>query len=268
MLFDWYQYVCAVCKFFARIQSDSDDIREMPALHYSVLIALLNRCSRLMLANIKLSDEGLFGETTAILDRCIFESVVKLRWLCHKGDDADFRRLVLDGLKSDLEFRNMIQSKIRDRGSETLVIEARMLASIDRYLDSVPTTEAEVNGSQKALDVASMIDAADLDRLVYVVGQKLGWHHVHGTWPSLYRDYLENLDGVLAPRDHDCPTHENQYLFVMTIVLDALRAFANFVANQGEACDALTTWLDGIEAQIDQLRVDVFGADFQKIELL
>lgn len=104
VLFEWYQFVGALCNFFARVRLESRDIREIPPIQYSVLVALLNRCSRLMLANTALSHEGRFGETTAILDRCIFESVVKLMWLCAKADDESFMRLILEGLKSDIEF--------------------------------------------------------------------------------------------------------------------------------------------------------------------
>lgn len=267
VLFEWYQYIGATCSFFSRIQRDSSDIKRLPALNYAVLIALLNRCARLMISNIKLSDQGLFGETTVIIDRCIFESVVKLQWLCHKGDDASFRRFVLDGLKPDVEFRANILAKIQSRGGEPLNIEARMLASVDSYLAAVPTTAAEVDASPKMLDLASMIDAIGHDRLVYVVGQRLGSHHVHGTWPALYRDYLED-DGAgnFAPRDHDCPTNANQYIYVMTLVLDALRAFTDFVAQPGEGHDALTTLLEAASADLEQLRAEIVGADFDTME--
>jgi len=108
VLFEWYQYVGKLCNFFASIDIDSEDVHELPKLHYAVLTGLLNRCSRLMLANVVLSHEGLFGETTAIIDRCIFEAVIKISWLCFKGDEASFNRLILDGLKSEVEFKKLI----------------------------------------------------------------------------------------------------------------------------------------------------------------
>src|SRR6266480_119580 len=66
----------------AHIQRSTLAFRHIPSQHYHVLVGLLNRCARLMLSNIALSHEGKFGETTAIIDRCIFETAVKLTWLC------------------------------------------------------------------------------------------------------------------------------------------------------------------------------------------
>lgn len=143
VLFEWYKFVGLLCNFFARIRLDSDDLRDIPPLHYAVLVALLNRCSRLMFANVALSHQGLFGETTGILDRCVFESVVKVNWLCEKADGESFKRLILDGLRSDVEFKRMILANVAARGGETLVIEQRMIQSIDNYLSTVPTTEEE-----------------------------------------------------------------------------------------------------------------------------
>lgn len=266
VLFEWYKFVGLLCNFFARIRSDSEDLREIAPLHYAVLVALLNRCSRLMLANIALSHEGRFGETTGILDRCIFESVVKLSWLCEKADDNSFKRLMLDGLKSDVEFKGVILANVAARGGEPLVIEERMLQSIDNYLSTVPTTDAEVAASPKLPDLASMISVIGHGRLVYVVGQRMGSHHVHGTWPSLFRDYLEEHEGMLGPRDHDCPTHANQYVFVMRFVLDAMRSFIRFVAKAGDGQDAFISLLDGVQEEVDKLNAEVVGGDFEHVE--
>jgi len=266
ILFQWYQFVGALCNFFARIRLESRDIRAVPALHYSVLVALLNRCSRLMLANVALSHEGIFGETTAILDRCIFESVVKVMWLCEKADDESFQRLVLDGLKTDIEFKKAILANVAARGEKRLAIEQRMLDSIENYLGTVPTTEAEVTASPKLPDLASMISVIGADRLMYVVGQRMGSHHVHGTWPSLFRDYLEEHEGVLGPRDHDCPTHANQYVFVMRIVLDAIRSFVGFAVLSAEGKAVFISLLDSVQEELEKLNVEVVGADFELVE--
>lgn len=266
VLFEWYKFVGALCNFFATIRGDSDDIKEVPALHYAVLVALLNRCSRLMLANIALSHKGLFGETTAILDRCIFESVVKIMWLCANGDAASFERLILDGLKSEVEFKKLILDNVKTRGGSKLIIEERMLSSIDNYLATVPTTEAAVDASPKLPDMASMITLIGHGRMVYVVGQRMGSHHVHGTWPSLWRDYLEEHDGALGPRDHDCPTHENQYVFVMLMVLDAMRSFIDFAAKPGEGRTAFTGLLDSVQDEINNLNAELVGGDFEHVQ--
>lgn len=266
VLFQWYQFVGLLCCFFSSIRHDSADIKELPALHYSVLIALLNRCTRLMHANTALSHEGLFGETTAILDRCIFESVVKLKWLCEKGDAASFERLLLDGLRPDIEFKKLILEKVAARDNTPLVIETRMLASIDNYLATIPTTEEVVAATPKLPDLATMITTFGGDRLAYVIGQRIGSHAVHGTWPSLRHDYLEEHDGQLGPRDHNCPTHQNQYVFVMSWVLDAMGSFITFVAVPGEGLNRLRELLDAVQLEITTLNTEVVGNDFEKAE--
>lgn len=265
ILFEWYKFVGLLCNFFARIRSDSEGVREIPPLDYAVLVALINRCSRLMLANIALSHAGRFGETTAILDRCIFESAVKVNWLCDRGDPGSFRRLVLDGLKPDLELKSQILDNVSARGGGTLVIEKRMLETIEDQVSTAFTTEAEVAASPKLPDLAAMISVVGHGRLMYVVGQRLGSHHIHGNWPSLLRDYLEEHEGVLGPRDHDCPMQADQYVFVMRFVLDAMRSFIGFVTRTGSGRDAFILLLDGVQQEIDTLNAEVIGGDFEYV---
>jgi hypothetical protein len=76
VLFEWYKYVAIIANYFACLRQDSPAVRKFPHSHYAALVGMLNRCSRLMHSNVALSHEGLFGETTAILDRCIFETSV------------------------------------------------------------------------------------------------------------------------------------------------------------------------------------------------
>jgi hypothetical protein len=84
VLFEWYKFVGSLAILLAHIQRQSLAFRPIPAGHYHVLIGLLHRCARLILSNVVLSHQGRFGETTAIIDRCIFESAVKLLWLLHQ----------------------------------------------------------------------------------------------------------------------------------------------------------------------------------------
>lgn len=141
-----------------------------------------------------------------------------------------------------------------------------MLESIDNYLATVPTTETDVTASPRLPDLASMIAVIGHGRLLYVVGQRIGSHHVHGTWPSLFRDYLETQDGVLGPRDHDSPTHASQYVFVMRIVLDAMRSFVGFAVASPEAKADLNSLLDSVQDEVDKINAEVVGTDFELVE--
>lgn len=263
VLFEWYKFTGALCNFFARVQANSPAIAAPAPRDYAVLIGLLNRISRLMFSNVALSHRGLFGETTAIVDRCIFESAIKTIWLCETGAQDRFNRLVADGLKTELKFRGQIQANIADRG-ESLTIEARMLDSVERHIQSSEMDAEAISASPKLPDLASMINAIRGHKLLYFVGQKIGSHHVHGTWPSLRFHYLKETDGVLSPRDHDCPTHVNQYVFVPLIVLDTLRSFATFVFRDPDDREAMIGLLDSVEQKITAINAEVVGSDFER----
>lgn len=266
VLFDWYKYVGVICNLYASVRMDSPALRPMCALHYAVLVGLLNRCARLMLANVALSHEGRFGETTAIVDRCIFESAVKLTWLCVKGDEESFMRLIADGLKTELEFKTTIQRNISDRGGKPLRIEERMLASITRGVSESGLDQEEITSAKRLPDLAAMIELITRDRLLYVVGQKMGSHHVHGTWPSLRMHYLQDCGGVLGPRDHDCQTHVNQYVFVPEAVLGAMHAFVSFVVPDTKDAKVLLQQLELVRKQIRQIYLYAVGDDFEQVE--
>lgn len=268
IFFEWYKFVGALCNFFASIRQDSPAVREIEPLHYAVLIGLLNRCSRLMLANAALSHEGLFGETTGLIDRCIFESCVKVMWLCHKNTAESFTRFVADGLKTELELKAKIKSNIATREDNgTLEIEKRMLASIDRAVASSNLTESQIADAKKLPDLAAMIDGMGHDRLMYIVFQKLGSHHVHGTWPSLRMHYLEqNEDGMLRPRDHDCATHVDQYISILFALLDAMKAYIRFIFSSQDDVAPMERLIESIDTEIMKLNKEAVGNDFSLAE--
>jgi hypothetical protein len=216
VLFEWYKYVGLLANLLSCIQPDSCAVRPRPPIQFSVLIGLLNRCSRLMLANVALSHEGRFGETTLIIDRCICESAVKVQWLCTRTDTDAFVRYLADGLKANLEMQERIKANIASRGGARLVIEARMLGAIPEIVSSSCLSEAEVRAAKPLPDMASMLRDLGKDRVFYVVLERYGSHHVHGSWPSLKAHYLREESGRLVPRDHDCEAHENQFVFVLT----------------------------------------------------
>ena len=263
MLFEWYKFVGHLCIFFALIKQESPAVREFPQIQYSVLTGLLNRCSRLMLANIALSHNGRFGETTALLDRCIFESCVKVMWLCHKGTEDAFNRFLADGLKTEVELLAEIRGNIADRdGNQVLVIEQRMLKSIERHIALAGMSEEKISETKKLPNTAAMISDLGRPRLMYVVGQRLGSHHVHGTWPSLLMHYLEEEKGSLVLRDHDCDTHPNQFVMVPLLVLSALSAYIGFVFSSAEDIEPMKGLLHSVEEEILQINSEMAQGDF------
>lgn len=265
VMFEWYKYTGLICNYYASIQIDSPAVRTIQPIHYAVLIGLLNRCARLMFSNVALSHEGLFGETTSIIDRCIFESALKVIWLCKKGDEESFLRFLADGLKTELDFKKSINTKITNRSGEKLIIEERMLASIDRYIASAELSEDQIASAKRLPDLAAMINTIGHDRLLHIVGQKIGSHHIHGTWPSLWLHYLEEEKGILVPRDHDCPTHINQYVFIPLVVIEAMKAFVRFVFPDSGDVQALLELIESVTEEIQELNREVIGDDFENV---
>lgn len=265
ILFEWYKFVGRLVAVIAHIQRESPAFRPIPATHYHVLIGLINRCARLMLSNVALSHEGRFGETTAIVDRCIFESAIKILWLLKDPIEERFSRYLADGLKTEVEFKGRIQSNIADRSGMPLPIETRMLQSIYRHIAAAGLTEETVISTKKLPNLASMIDSLGLDRLLYIVGQKIGSHHVHGTWPSLLLHYLEEQDGngdfQFAPRGHHCSTHADQYVFIPLIVLQALCQYVSYVFDSRDYVSVFINLFQSTEDEIRSIYSEVTRED-------
>jgi Family of unknown function (DUF5677) len=218
-----------------------------------------------MYSNVVLSREGLFGETTAILDRCIFESAIKVVWLCTRADDESFTRFVASGLKTELELKQKITDIISQRGGPPLEIEKRMLDSIQSYVNSSGLSEIDIGAAKDLPNLAAMIDTIGQDRLLYIIGQKIGSHHVHGTWSSLITHYLEEKGGELRPGGHKCATDINQYVFVPLIVLQALRAFVKFICREQGSAEAWSKLFETVSEEIHQINAKVAGHDFEPV---
>ncbi|MBB5446460.1 hypothetical protein HDG38_005095 [Paraburkholderia sp. WSM4177] len=216
----------------------------------------------MMLSNISLSHEGRFGETTAIVDRCIFESCVKVSWLCKdQGNGERFARYIADGLQSELELMQSIDRAVSSRGG-VLAIEKRMLDSIGTHIRRSGLTETEISDARKLPSLAAMLEEIGQDRLLYVVGQRLGSHHVHGTWSSLLLHYLDHDDsGLFRPRGHDCSTHVNQYMLVPLLVLNAMTSFVEFVIADEDDRLPLVQLFDSIREELERIFKVVSAGD-------
>jgi len=263
ILFEWYKFVGQLVAVVAAIQRNSEVCNSIPIRHYHILTGLLNRCSRLMLANIALSHEGRFGETTAIIDRCIFESAIKVSWLSTNPSQEKFDQYLADGLKPELEFKGIIQKNVSERG-HTVRIEQRMLDSIERCISTSGLTEQSIRQTKKLPDLASMLRDISFDRTLYVAAQRMGSHHVHGTWPSLLFHYLEEVKSDsqdFVPSGHDSSTHINQFIFVSTMVLLASRAHVQY-AIKGPEAEQFTKLFTSTLEEIESYYPEIIDDDF------
>jgi hypothetical protein len=263
ILFEWYKFVGGLAVTLSCLQRESPALRSVSEQEYAVLVGLIHRCSRLMLSNVALSHEGKFGETTAIIDRCIFESCVIISWLCRTNNPEHFVRYIANGLKTELELKQQVEENILARGGNTLAIEKRMLESIERCISESGVSENLISSIRKLPDLASMIRDLGRPRYEYTVGQRIGSHHVHGTWVSLITHYLEKDEsGVLRPQGHPCETHVNQYVYIPAVVLDALSAFVEYTFLDCEDKVVFIRLLEDTSAEIFKINDEVIGNDF------
>lgn len=265
ILFEWYKFVGSLVALVAHIQKESPAFQSIQDQHYHVLIGLLNRCARLMLANIALSHEGRFGETTAIVDRCIFESAIKIVWLCTDPSHDKFVRYLADGLKAELEFKTQIESNIASRNAKALPIESRMLRSIKNHIAASGLSESEIANTKRLPDMASILEAVGHSRLMYIVGQRIGSHHVHGTWSSLLIHYLEEREDQpqysFQPRGRDCDTSFNQFAFVPLMVLTAMTAYVQHVLKDPSDTKPFIQLFEATEAELMRIYEDASVAE-------
>jgi hypothetical protein len=233
-LFEWYQDVGLTVHYVASISRESPGFRLKDGLAWTVLRALLHRCARLMLANVALTHEGLFGDAAKVLDRCIFEGATKARWLAKTGA---FDRYLASSLKPELALKARLERDIIRQGAPASPRQERMLGSVERHRALAGPSWEEVAASKKLPPLDAMISDLGDDPLSYLVGQQLGSHAVHGSWPSLLTDYLREEDGTFELRDHDVAPHAAQYAGTIIHVLTA-------------AIDVVVAALDASNAQV------------------
>lgn len=268
LMFEWYKHVARLAIDVGAISPSQPGHIARDRVHLGILRGLLNRCSRLMLSTIKLSRERRGGETVALLARCICESAVKIQWMIRKSADDSFGRYVGYAIRTDLALKEVIDANITERGGEVLVIEERMLRSIERVASRAGTSVKQAAEAKQLPDFASMCRDLEYPGLLYVTIQRIGSHAVHGSWSDLLFHYIEQQeDGSFAMTDTvDSVPHPNQLSVSALLVLDALRAHAAFILDGAPVLDALRKHFD--QVQVGILMAQELGreSDFEPIE--
>lgn len=134
-----------------------------------------------------------------------------------------------------------------------------MLASIERYISLSKLSEEKIKSIKKLPSLSSMLEGKK-NELLYIVGQRIGSHHVHGNWPSLLHHYIKsNESGNFSPRDHDSETHINQYVFISLFVLEAMKSFVQYIFK-GLDSDLLDL-IAATQNEIMKLNKEILGDD-------
>ena len=253
--FEEYKFIAQIVAFVSNIKTSSPAYRSINIQSSNILIGLLNRCARLMLATLDLSHKAKFGETSSIIFRCIVETGVKIIWLCDDSTQDKFDRYIGDSLKAEIEIENMIRENIAARGGTEIPIETRMLNSVNYHIKKAQTTRNRIVESKRMPDMATLIDSIGFNRLVYNAFYRMGSHHVHGTWPSLIFHYLEESEkeGEFVPRGNDSSTSANEYIGVSLVMVKSLLAYCKFALDE-ESFKAFKVLLEATEKE----NMDIF----------
>jgi hypothetical protein len=192
-------------------------------------------------------------ETSTILNRLAFETIVNVRYLLANFSPELVDSFVRHSLKHERKLRDVIQANIQERGGEILPIEQRMLNSIERAaqvagvtLDSVDLKDRAPWGGKDLRQRATTVGLEQPYRAVFGGTS----HNVHGSWHDLYQFHLETNDvGAFTP-NIDWGRPRPQPLFALGhLSLTAVAEFLIFIG--GEATfDQLRPQLRDLAARI------------------
>lgn len=266
VMFEWCGHVGKLSAVLSCILQDSAIVtKSLSPIEYAILVGLINRCSRLIGANLTLSKEGERGESTSIIDRSIFESSILLSWLCRNKDPDKFRRYIASCLKSEVELEEQVLIKIEKRKGVKLKIEERMLNSVQCCFAECGIDRGELKSIKRIPNLAQMIEELELERLAYTVGQRMGSHNVHGTWVSLRHHYIDLEGNGSYSTKSSSSTHFNQYLYVSLVVLYSLDNFVQYVIEDDEVRDEMSTMLEEEADAIKEFSAAAYSEDYGEV---
>ena len=182
-----------------------------------------------MVSVVKLSAGIEHGETVQVLNRCIIESAVNLRYLLHKDENESYDQFVKTSLRAEGELYDIILTNIEDRGGKRLIIEESMLRSILKTCEQSGLSIEEV--SRKADrwggNFEQKLKSLGIDRSGYVVLQMIPSHATHGDWVDLTSNHLL-LRGHGFEPNFDWTQTDGELLSPVAIfIIDATREYLN-----------------------------------------
>ena len=195
-------------------------------------------------------------ETSTILSRLAFETIVNVRYLIANFSPELVNSFVRHSLKHERRLHDIIQANIKERGGEALHIEQRMLSSIDRAariagvtLDSVDLRDRAPWGGK---DLRQKAAAVGLQQPYLAVFGGMS-HNVHGSWHDLYQFHLETDESGAFTPNIDWGRPRPQPLFALGhLALSAVAEFLIFIGGEA-AFDQLRPQLRDLGARITSI---------------
>ncbi len=192
-------------------------------------------------------------ETSFIVARLAFETIVVLRFLLQKNDPALIDSYVKHSLDHERRLLAKVDKRIEARHGIVLPIEDRIRRSVDRLFKSsgvAPgqlTTKREQNwGGKNLFEKAAAVGLGEA-YLGMFAGASL---NVHGAWSDLYTHHLQTAgDGRFTPQlEWNWPRPPPLY-GVALLSLDVVEDFARFM-DASDIADYLTPKLDDLRERL------------------
>lgn len=223
--FDLYRDAVGMTHVAGHLYSDENPNGAL-GREQAILAGLLMRIAKFMTSVMQLSDgQRDKREVVLVLNRCIVESVVNLRFLVEKADPKFFAQFVEFSLGPERELYDGIQKNIQARGS-TLPIEERMLKSINRIcrLSGMTIDQVRLKYGDWGGGVRERLKALDLQD-AYAGFQRVPSHSVHGSWVDLLFHYLDESGDGFTPRSDPSEVDPRMWLPTALLVIDAVETY-------------------------------------------
>ena len=230
----------------------------------AICAGLLVRISKLMLSVVKLSSGIEHGETVQVLNRCIIESIVNVRYLMLKDSKEVYDKFVRNGLRPERELYDFIHENIRQRDGKRLVIEESMLKSILDKCESSGLTidEIDVKAGSWGGSFQDRVKALEFGKNAFSMLQGIPSHAIHGNWVDLLLNHLIRRDGGFEPNPDHLRTDGELLTPVALFVVDAMREYLGRYSNR-HAVAPLRHRLDSLQERL--MKVEFARLDWRAI---
>lgn len=248
VFFDWLKSATGeACKLAFMLESQPL-LRPVPHIQYAVTTGLLNRICRLGRSVIIMTREqdNDLGEAVMVLQRSIFESCIRLSWLCLDNSSVRFDQFLADSIQVDQKLKKHIEGQIARNDGEILPVESRLLTSIENRQRATGLSDTALRSIKQIPNLKDMLVSVHgavynnsspmiTDR-TYLMGQSMGSHAVHGSWANLVANFLEETDNfVFKANGNIIETDLSQFADISLCILEACITFVLWRFNDSDA---------------------------------
>ena len=190
-------------------------------------------------------------ETSFMLARLVFECMVTIQYLLMRNSDELYQAFVAYSLQHERKLREHIQQNIDRRGGESLPIERRMIASIDRTFSvSGITIDQATKATARPWKDANIFErtrAVGLEQAYLLIFGGTS-HSVHGNWQDLLEYHLEKEEDGFRP-ELRWQRPRPQVLYTLCLLgISAVQQYLVFLV--GEDAESVCKDLDELRERI------------------